>query len=36
MPNSQPPDIVGPFADIDVPWLLRMRAETRRGHPFLI
>jgi crotonobetaine/carnitine-CoA ligase len=28
--------IVGPFAALDVPWLLRMRAETRRDHPFLI
>ncbi len=28
--------IVGPFAGIDVPWLLRMRAENRREHPFLI
>src|SRR3981189_967359 len=27
---------VGPFAGLDVPWLLRMRAETRRDHPFLI
>ena len=30
------PGIVGPFAGLDVPWLLRMRAETRRDHPFLI
>src|SRR5882757_9252546 len=36
MQNSQPPGVVGPFADLDVPWLLRMRAETRRDHPFLI
>jgi crotonobetaine/carnitine-CoA ligase len=36
MPNSQPPGIVDPFAGLDVPWLLRMRAETRRDHPFLI
>jgi len=28
--------IVGPFAGMDVPSLLRMRAETRREHPFLI
>ena len=28
--------MVGPFAGLDVPWLLRMRAETRRDHPFLI
>ncbi|KIU50352.1 MULTISPECIES: AMP-binding protein [Bradyrhizobium] len=30
------PGIVGPFAGLDVPWLLRMRAEVRRDHPFLI
>jgi crotonobetaine/carnitine-CoA ligase len=36
MTNSQPPGVVGPFAGLDVPWLLRMRAETRRDHPFLI
>jgi crotonobetaine/carnitine-CoA ligase len=36
MQNSQPPGVVGPFAGLDVPWLLRMRAETRRDHPFLI
>jgi carnitine-CoA ligase len=36
MTASQPPGIVGPFAGMDVPWLLRMRAETRRDHPFLI
>ena len=34
-PATQPGDI-GPFAGIDVPWLLRMRAETRKDHPFLI
>ena len=34
-PAIQPGDI-GPFAGIDVPWLLRMRAETRKDHPFLI
>jgi carnitine-CoA ligase len=28
--------IVGPFAGLDVPWLLRMRSERRREHPFLI
>ncbi|HVV43198.1 MAG TPA: AMP-binding protein [Nitrobacter sp.] len=33
--NLRPGDI-GPFAGLDVPWLLRMRAETRRDHPFLI
>ena len=37
MPISQAaPGIVGPFAGLDVPWLLRMRAESRRNHPFLI
>ncbi|MGA7809330.1 AMP-binding protein [Bradyrhizobium sp.] len=36
MPNQQTPGVVGPFAGLDVPWLLRMRAETRRDHPFLI
>ncbi len=37
MINSQAaPGIVGPFAGLDVPWLLRMRAEVRRDHPFLI
>ncbi|MGA2293053.1 AMP-binding protein [Bradyrhizobium sp.] len=37
MSNSQvAPGVVGPFAGLDVPWLLRMRAETRRDHPFLI
>jgi carnitine-CoA ligase len=37
MSNSQAASgIVGPFAGLDVPWLLRMRAETRRDHPFLI
>src|SRR5512136_2316608 len=30
------PGIVGPFAGLDVPWLLSMRAEVRRSHPFLI
>ncbi|MDB5656649.1 MAG: ATP-dependent acyl-CoA ligase [Tardiphaga sp.] len=28
--------VVGPFAGMDIPWLLRMRSETRRDHPFLI
>jgi carnitine-CoA ligase len=28
--------IVGPFAGLDVPWLLGMRARVRREHPFLI
>src|SRR6201999_56935 len=37
MSSSQPaPGTVGPFAGLDVPWLLRMRAESRRNHPFLI
>ena len=27
---------VGPFAGIDVPWLVDLRARTRRDHPFLI
>ncbi|HEU0085166.1 MAG TPA: AMP-binding protein [Bradyrhizobium sp.] len=35
MQHSQPPGVVGPFAGLDVPWLLRMRSETRREHPFL-
>jgi crotonobetaine/carnitine-CoA ligase len=33
---QQAPAIVGPFAGMDVPWLLRMRAKVRRDHPFLI
>ena len=37
MPNSQSAaGIVGPFAGLDVPWLLKMRAEVRSSHPFLI
>jgi carnitine-CoA ligase len=37
MSISQPaPGVVGPFAGLDVPWLLRMRSESRRNHPFLI
>jgi carnitine-CoA ligase len=37
MPNSTiAPGIVGPFAGLDVPWLLEMRATVRRDHPFLI
>jgi crotonobetaine/carnitine-CoA ligase len=28
--------VVGPFAGIDLPWLLNMRSKTRREHPFLI
>src|ERR1700716_1712871 len=30
------PGVVGPFAGLDVPWLLRMRSQSRRNHPFLI
>src|ERR1700752_4345914 len=30
------PGVVGPFAGLDIPWLLKMRAEVRRDHPFLI
>src|SRR6202158_690089 len=30
------PGVVGPFAGMDMPWLLGMRARTRRDHPFLI
>ncbi|MBR0831162.1 AMP-binding protein [Bradyrhizobium manausense] len=37
MPIQQTaPGIVGPFAGLDVPWLLKMRAEVRSSHPFLI
>ena len=37
MSNSQAAlGVVGPFAGLDVPWLLRMQAEARRDHPFLI
>jgi crotonobetaine/carnitine-CoA ligase len=35
MGMSEAPGAVGPFAGLDVPWLLRMRSETRRDHPFL-
>ena len=34
--SKSAPGIVGPFAGLDVPWLLRMWAETRKDHPFLI
>jgi crotonobetaine/carnitine-CoA ligase len=34
--SRQAPGVVGPFDGLDVPWLLRMRAEVRRDHPFLI
>ena len=30
------PGSISPFDGMDVPWLLRMRAETRRDHPFII
>ena len=33
---SLAPGHVGPFAGLDVPWLLRLRAQTRRDHTFLI
>jgi crotonobetaine/carnitine-CoA ligase len=37
MPISPPaPGVVGPFAGLDVPGLLRMRSQTRGDHPFLI
>ncbi len=36
MLESQAPGVVGPFAGMDVPWLLEMRARARREHPFLI
>ncbi len=36
MLESQSPGVVGPFAGMDVPWLLEMRARARRDHPFLI
>src|SRR3954470_24066558 len=34
--SQQAPGIVGPFTGLDVPWLLRIRAEIRHDHPFLI
>jgi len=33
---ATPPGHVGPFAGLDVPWLLKLRAETRRDHPFIV
>src|SRR6478752_4827219 len=37
MPTSQAAaGIVGPFDGLDVPWLLKMRADVRSSHPFLI
>jgi len=34
--SPEAPGAVGPFAGLDVPWLLEMRARTRRDHSFLI
>jgi carnitine-CoA ligase len=34
--SRQAPGVIGPFDGLDVPWLLRMRSEVRREHPFLI
>src|ERR1700741_1954593 len=34
--SRQAPGVVSPFDGLDVPWLLKMRAEVRRDHPFLI
>ena len=36
MPNDTAAGIVGPFDGLDVPWLLKMRADMRSSHPFLI
>ncbi|NEW88268.1 ATP-dependent acyl-CoA ligase [Rhodopseudomonas sp. WA056] len=37
MPHpTTPPGLVGPFAGMDVPWLLRLQAQTRPDHPFII
>jgi crotonobetaine/carnitine-CoA ligase len=37
MIHSKPaPGVISPFDGLDVPWLLKMRAEVRRDHPFLI
>jgi crotonobetaine/carnitine-CoA ligase len=33
---APPPGHVGPFAGLDVPWLLKLRAETRADHPFIV
>ena len=33
--SRQAPGVVSPFDGLDVPWLLKMRAEVRRDHPFL-
>jgi crotonobetaine/carnitine-CoA ligase len=34
--SAQAPGVISPFDGMDVPWLLKMRAEVRRDHPFLI
>jgi carnitine-CoA ligase len=34
--SKTPQGVVGPFAGLDVPWLLELRSQTRRDHPFLI
>ena len=34
--SPQAPGVISPFDGLDVPWLLKMRAEVRRDHPFLI
>src|SRR4051812_28844050 len=36
MQEIQPAGVGGAFSGLDVPWLLRMRSETRAEHPFLI
>lgn len=36
MPDSHTSAVVGPFDGMDVPFLLRMHAQGRRDHPFLI
>jgi crotonobetaine/carnitine-CoA ligase len=37
MIHSRPaPGVISPFDGLDVPWLLGMRAQARRNHPFLI
>src|SRR5262245_61399995 len=34
--KGQAPGVISPFDGLDVPWLLKMRAESRGDHPFLI
>ena len=34
--SRQAPGVISPFDGLDVPWLLGMRAQARRDHPFLI